>query len=106
MKITKKEVKTVYTIELTFKDFAEIYTGAKDDVMCDVMNAFSNSDLDNTTIGNIKNEFVSLSDVNTIKYIVYKLGFDSIENYGHFAKKQDGVGAYRMVVSNYGDDIN
>ena len=106
MKITKKEVKTIYDIEIQFKDFSEIYAKAKDDVMCEVMQAFTKSDLSNTTMGNLKHEFEILDDVKTIQYIVRKLGFDSIENYGYFKKKPEGFGVYRMVVSNYGDDIN
>lgn len=106
MKVTKKEVKTIYEIEIQFKDFAEIYEKAKDDVICEVMQAFTNSDLSNTTMGNLKKEFESLEDVKTIQYIVRKLGFDSIENYGYFKKKSEGFGVYRMVVSNYGDDMN
>lgn len=106
MKITGKEVKTIYNIEIQFKDFADIYAAAKNDVMCEVMRAFPNSDLSDTTMGNLKHEFETLDDTNTIQYIVRKLGFDSIENYGYFKKKSEGFGVYRMTVSNYGDDLN
>ncbi len=106
MKVVKKQVKTIYDIEISFKDFSKIYAEAKDDFYCEGYKAFKSSNLDDTTIGNIRKEFKNLKDANTIKYIVYKLGFDRVENYGLYKEKFDGTGVYSMVVSNDGDELN
>lgn len=106
MKITKKEVKTIYEIEISFKDYCKIRTNAKTDVIAEVMKAFENVNLDDTTMGTLKFDFEKLDDVNTLKYIVRKLGFDGVENYGYHKEKFEGSGVHSMVVYNCGDDIN
>lgn len=106
MKITKKEVKTIYEIEISFKDYTTIRVDAKTDVIAEVMKAFENVNLNDTTMGTLKFDFEKLDDVNTLKYIVRKLGFDGVENFGYHKEKNEGCGVHRMVVYNYGDDIN
>ena len=106
MKITKKEVKTIYEIEISFKDYTTIRIDAKTDVIAEVMKAFENVNLNDTTMGTLKFDFEKLDDVHTLQYIVRKLGFDGIENYGYHKEKNEGFGIHRMVVYNYGDNIN
>ena len=83
MTITKQEVKTVYTIELTFKDYADAREKAlKDDFR---LGAFEECDMENETVGVIRNEFETLQfrkTTETLRYIVRLLGFDGVENYG------------------------
>ena len=87
MKITKSEVKTIYTIDIQFKDFANIFSAAKSDEWKPKA-AFKEFDLTDTTIGNINNCFKGLREVDSIKYIVDKLGFDGVENHGYYNKRK------------------
>ena len=110
MKTTAIEVKTIYHIRFNSADFSKIFMEAKNDVTR--INAFGNFDLEDTTIGNILNCFKSLGEWNwgniekerqkteNIEYIVRKLGFDGIENFG-FMKDRE----YIMTVYNNGADI-
>lgn len=106
MKITKKEVKTIYEIEISFKDYCMIRVDAKTDVIAELMKAFENVNLEDTTMGTLKIDFEKLEDTHTLQYIVRKLGFDGITNYGYYKEKNEDSGVYKMVVYNYGDDIN
>ena len=57
-------------------------------------------------LGKVEIDFEKLDDVHTLQYIVRKLGFDGIENYGYHKEKNEGFGIHKMVVYNCGDDIN
>lgn len=105
------EVKTTYHIGIQIKDFAKIFAEAKSDPSR-LSSEFSEFDLGDTTIGNLDRCFKSLwqpywsaaseQRCRDLQYIVRKLGFDGIENYGCFS--QDGR-VYKMVVYNRGADI-
>lgn len=102
MKITKSEVKTIYTIDIQFKDFAELFNTAKSDEW-KPESAFKELDLTDTTIGNIGSCFKGLKETSSIEYIVTKLGFDGVENYGYYNKRKS---VYTMVVYDRGDMMN
>ena len=102
MKITKSEVKTIYTIDIQFKDFAEIFNAAKSDDLKPEA-AFKEFDLNDTTLGNIVSCFKGLKEAASIRYIVNKLGFDGVENYGYYNKRK---GVYTMSVYDTGDAMN
>lgn len=102
MKITKSEVKTIYTIDIQFKDFAEIFNAAKSDEWKSE-SVFKEFDLTDTTIGNIGSCFKGLTETAYIEYIVSKLGFDGVENYGYY---NNCKGVYTMVVYDIGDMMN
>lgn len=102
MKITSKKVKTIYNIDIQFKDFSEIFGEAKADEWRP-NDALTEFDLTDTTIGNIRNCFEALRDAKGIQYIVRKLGFDGVENYGYYNKRK---GVYTMVVYDDGDTLN
>lgn len=109
------EVKTIYDIRFDFHDFLTIFEAAKSDPAR--IHEFENFDLDNTTMGNIRKSYKSLAEpsffltpeesrqqANNLQYIVRKLGFDGIENYGYMPK-DDEREEYHMVVYNRGADI-
>lgn len=111
---TAIEVKTIYSIRFNFADFSEIFAKAKDDP-CRI-HAFEDFDLNDTTFENIDkcykslNVFSLLTTVEkskqhseNIKYIVSKLGFDGIVNYGGFYGNHKDE--YSLSVFNYGADI-
>jgi len=110
MKTKQIQVKTIYDIEIEFKDFTKIFTEAKNDPTR--IDAFQDFNLDDTTIGNLRDCFKNLSAFcfdprceqacKDLRYIVRKLGFDNIENYGGFFK---GKETYSITVSNNGADI-
>lgn len=112
MRKVKIEVKTIYNIRFDFHDFAKIFAAAKEDPAR--INAFSDFDLDDTTMGNLRNCFDSLRGcsffladngrqrVKNLEYIVNKLGFDGIANYGGMYGDDE---EYSITVYNYGADI-
>ena len=105
MKIVTTEVKTTYTIDLQFKDFAEIFSKAKSDPgRLDA--EFSEFNLDDTSLGYMRDCFQKLNsnkNPKSIEYIVRKLGFAGIENYGLFNKRK---GVYTLRVYDRGDTLN
>ena len=111
MKITKQEVKTIYNIEVTLKDFTdalEVYS--KDEIArIGYEGAFKHlkaEDLKCEKLSNIKAYFKSFrsdDEVATKKYLVKFLGFDGIVNYGLYKEKTNTIS---MTVFNYGDQIN
>lgn len=106
MRKTKMEVKTIYNIEFDLTDFTKIFMEAKDDVTR--INAFSKFNLEDDTMGNVKscfNEICKLlgNNAEDIRYIVRKLGFDGVENYGYYEERTK---TYKLVVFNHGDDMN
>lgn len=111
---TKIEVKTIYNIRFNFRDFCKIFEDAKTDP-CRI-HAFEDFDLDDDSMGNIRNCYKSLDVISilspaekvkqnceNLKYIVNKLGFDGIVNYGGFYKHHEDE--YTITVFNYGADI-
>lgn len=102
MKITSKKVKTVYNIDIQFKDFSDIFCAAKADEWRPD-SALGEFDLTDTTIGNVRKCFEALKEPKSIQYIVRKLGFDGVENYGYHNKRK---GVYTMVVYDDGDTLN
>lgn len=102
MKITSSEVKTIYTIDIQFKDFSEIFCAAKEDEWRHD-SELGEFDLNDTTLGNIRKCFESLREARSIQYIVRKLGFDGVENYGRYNKRK---GVYTMSVYDNGDLLN
>lgn len=102
MKITEKKVRTIYTIDIQFKDFADIFCKALEDDWRH-QSEFGEFNLKDTTIGNIKSCFENLREAKTIQYIVRKLGFDGVENYGYYNSRK---GVYTMVVYDNGDLLN
>lgn len=102
MKITKSEVKTLYRIDIQFKDFADLFNAAKSDEWRPEA-AFKEFDLSDTTLGNINTCFKTLKEAESIKYIVDKLGFDGVENYGYYNKRK---GVYTLCVYDNGDMLN
>lgn len=107
MNITKQEIRTIYSIEIEFTDFTKIFMDAKDDVTR-LSSEFKDFDLEDTTVGNISkcfdrfNAMCRENQSKDLQYIVRKLGFDGIENYGYMKKRMDGKKVYRMSVYNYG----
>lgn len=102
MKITESQVKTIHTIDIEFKDFSDIFVEANTDEWKPT-EAFAEMDLTNTTMGNLRTCFHQLKETATLKYIVSKLGFDGVENYGYYNKRK---GVYTMVVYDRGDTLN
>lgn len=102
MKITTSQVKTLHTIDIQFKDFSEIFCAAKADEWRH-NKELGEFDLTDTTIGNIRKCFEALKEPKSIQYIVRKLGFDGVENYGYYDKRK---GVYSMVVYDNGDTMN
>ena len=112
MKTLGIKVKTVYDIRFEFHDFCKIFMEAKDDP-CRI-GAFDNFNLDDDTLGYIRNCFHSLDELSlfaedhgkqkaeNIRYIVKKLGFDGVENYGVFLRDKN---EYSLSVYNRGADI-
>lgn len=118
MRTTSIEVKTIYEIRFDFHDFLKIFAAAKDDAAR--IHAFENFDLEDTTVGNIRDCFESLGKLTfflsaeeskqqteNIRYIVSKLGFDGVVHYGGFYgnDKSKGLGEYHITVYNMGADI-
>ena len=112
MRKVKIEVKTIYNIRFDFHDFVKIFAAAKEDPAR--INAFSDFDLEDTTMGNLRNCFDSLRGCSffledngrqrakNLEYIVNKLGFDGISHYGGM---YDDETEYSITVYNYGADI-
>lgn len=112
MKTVTIEVKTIYHIRFNCHDFGKIFLDAKDDPCR--LSAFANFDLKDTTLGNIRECFKSLSAVSffeedhgkqkceNLKYIVHKLGFEGIDNYGGMIGDDK---EYSITVYNRGADI-
>ncbi len=114
MRTVSVEVKTIYSIRFDFHDFCEVFKEAKNDPAR--IRAFDNFDLDDTTMGNLRDCFHSLGrltfflgadearqQTDNLKYIVEKLGFDGVENYGGmFGKDKE---EYRITVYNRGSDL-
>ena len=110
MKKLSIEVKTIYNIQIEYLDFYNIFVAAKDDPT--LIDAFEDFNLNDTTIGNVRKCFKMLeasvfSDrcnqaCKDLKYIVRKLGFDGIENYGGFFKDKT---VYSIAVYNNGSDL-
>ena len=103
----------MYDILFNFHDFIKIYVDAKKDPCR--LHAFENFNLDDTTMGNLRDCFKSLGRrelfppveeekhrTENLKYIVSKLGFDGIQWYGGFYRDTE---EYQMIVFNYGADI-
>ena len=111
MKITKQEVKTIYTIKVTFEDFTGALEAYSKDATARVCyeNAFKHlktDNLQNEKLFNIESYFRHFrpdDEVVTKRYLVNYLGFDGIENYGFY---DDKLNVIQMVVFNYGDQIN
>lgn len=111
MKITKQEVKTIYDIEINFKE------------AWDLLVAFGKKQSHEVFYPNLvehlKNKDCSVREVakslfeiticmakwhsEMIQYFVKELGFDGIVNYGLFNESKR---CYRCVVYNYGDCVN
>ena len=109
------EVKTIYDIRFNFHDFMKIFAKAKEDPTR--IHAFDNFNLDDTTMGNIRECYKSLGKLSffltpeeskqqaeNVRYIVRNLGFDGVENYGYLPK-DDEREEYHMSVYNRGADI-
>lgn len=114
MKTDSIKVRTHYKIRFDFHDFVKIFTEAKDDPIR--IGAFDNFDLNDTTMGNLRACYKSLGKLSVflsaeesrqqcknLKYIVRKLGFDEIDNYGGFYGRDKEE--YHISVYNRGADI-
>lgn len=110
MKITEKEVRTIYHIEISFKDYCELRSKAKGNTIAELMGAFKDTNLEDSTMGTLRKEFCNLEfksdSAQTLQYIVRELGFEGVENYGYHKDKGEGCGVHRMAVYNHGDDLN
>ena len=102
MKITSAEVKTMYALEISYLDFANIFIAAENSISR-LDSEFADFDLKNRTIGNIRHCFETLHKAEDIQYIVRKLGFDGVSNYGYYNDRKD---VYRMTAYNHGDTLN
>lgn len=102
MKITNAQVKTIYHIDLQFKDFSKIFAAAKTDEWRPET-AFKEFDLGDTTLGYVGACFKALKEASSIQYIVSKLGFDGVENYGYYNKVK---GCYTLQAYDNGDTLN
>lgn len=102
MKITETRVKTFYTLDLEFKDFSKIFCEAKTDEWRH-RSEMGEFNLNDTTMGNIRDCFYNLQEPKTVEYIVRKLGFDGVENYGQYNSRK---GVYTLVVYDNGDLLN
>lgn len=106
------EVKTIYHIRFDFHDFCEIFAKAKDDPSR--VSEFGNFDLNDQTMGNIRECFKTFSGCSffdedhgkqrckNLEYIVRKLGFEGVENYGGMYGDEK---EYSITVYNRGADI-
>lgn len=114
MKTDSIAVKTHYNIRFDFHDFAKIFAEAKEDPAR--IHAFDNFDLDDTTMGNLRTCYKSLGKLSfflsaeeskqqceNLKYIIRKLGFDEVDNYGGFYGRDKDE--YHISVYNRGADI-
>lgn len=108
MRKTSIEVKTIYSIRFDFHDFAKIFAEAKNDPAR--LKAFEDFNLDDTTMGNLRDCYKSLGvlfggrqKTENLKYIVRCLGFDGVENYGGFYSHDEEE--YCITVYNRGADI-
>ena len=103
------EVKTIYDVRFNLDDFTIIFENAKNDPSR--IHAFENFDLDDDSIENIKECYISLGELfskesaENINYIVRKLGFDGVQNYGGFFGKENKFKEYSVTVYNRGADI-
>lgn len=102
MKIVTTEVKTLYTIDVQFTDFSEIFSKAKTDELRP-SKAFKEFNLEDTSLGYVRDCFKALKEDASIKYLVDRLGFDGIDNYGYYNKRK---GVYTMRVYHRGDTLN
>lgn len=110
MKKLSIKVKTIYDIQIEFHDFYDIFVKANDDPTR--IDAFKDFDLTDTTIGNVRKCFKMLEtsvfsercnqSCKDLQYIIRKLGFDGIENYGGFYKDKS---VYSITVYNNGADL-
>lgn len=109
------EVKTIYDIRFDFHDFLKIFEAAKNDPTR--LHEFEDFNLDDTTMGNIRKSYKSLAEfsvclspekskqkADNLAYIVRKLGFDGIENYGYMPRNDERE-EYHITVYNRGADI-
>ena len=111
MKVTKQEVKTIYTIEITLRDFIDALMAYSKDEFDRAIHkgAFKHlnaNDVEDEKLANIKKYFKSFKnddEVATKDYVVNFLGFDGVVNYGLYKEKTDTIS---MLVFNYGDQIN
>lgn len=117
MRTTSIEVKTIYEIRFNINDFQFIFENAKKDPVR--LHAFDNFCLEDDTPENIRECFESLGKLSlflsveeskqqaeNLKYIVNKLGFDGVVNYGGFyGQDKDSKKEYHMTVYNHGADI-
>ena len=114
MKTESIEVKTHYSIRFNFHDFVKIFSEAEKDPVR--LHAFDNFDLTNTTMGNLRDCYKSLGELSiflsteevkqqceNLRYIVRKLGFDEVDNYGGFYGRDKDE--YHISVYNRGADI-
>ena len=85
MKITKQEVKTFYSISIDFKDWTKAIENYKDKETPHILfsKAFDNFNIEDTTMGNLRNGFHNISfkgNGDTFKYLAYYFGFDGKTN--------------------------
>ena len=108
MKITKQEVKTIYSISISFKDWTRAIENYKESETMRIVysKAFEKFDIEDTTMGNLSKGFKNLGfngNGDTYNYLAKFFGFDGWSNAGYYSETQK---AHCMVVYNYGDTIN
>lgn len=112
--VIKAEVKTLYTISISFSDFWDLYSGYVGSHSMDARKimypkAFDKCEQNDTTMGYVrdvfegKNNCLMHSHGDTYGYIANELGFDGWENAGYYNERSN---TYNMVVYKNGDAIN
>lgn len=108
MKITTTEVKTFYSISIEFKDWVnaiENYKAKEAPKICHPR-AFETFNIEDTTMGNLRNGFRRIDPIgnkDTFEYLARFLGFDGWQNAGIFNERTQ---THNMVVYNRGDTVN
>jgi hypothetical protein len=108
MKITKQEVKTFYSIRIDFKDWTKAIENYKEKEAPKICysKAFENFNIEDTTMGNLRNGFQNISfkgNADTFQYLATYFGFDGWQNAGFYSENRK---AHCMVAYNYGDTAN
>lgn len=108
MKITKTEVRTTYSISIDFKDWTNAIEAYKEKESYRICHpkAFDGFNIEDTTMGNLRNGFHNINfkgNADTFEYLARFFGFDGWSNAGIYYERRK---AHCMVVYNYGDTAN
>lgn len=113
MKITSKEVKTIYNIEIDWMDICKLAKEHK--LPFAGFESIENKDAGEITRAEVVAILKKISAPSmtvtveqsrnnslAVQLLAHALGFDKVENYGHWCDKKD---CYRLEVANFGNDF-